>query len=463
MSRKGFRRLGWWTILVGTRRVMRSWLLSLAVVCVVIGAAKEAEAKTLNVANNGVDSLTCGDKKSPCRSISKAIANAAAGDDIIVGPGRYGDLNGNGTFELAGGEEKAEVGSGCNCMIRVNKPLTIESRDGAAATVLDAGLAGVDVVLIEPSAGGTVFGKKKKGFTLTLGGNGLDIAGGTVGVRVAGNLATVNGNKGFRVDGSGHVLTGNLASLNNQLGFSISGNGHVLSSNVANANGAGFLISSNSSNGHLLSGNIASANGGKGFIVDGGSGHVLTGNSALGNTDFGIEILVGSSVVITKNNIFGNHGSCNVGNNSGLLNNSGVTINATNNFWGAATGPGGNPADDFCSTELGSITNFAPFATKEFKVKVKILDESPSEALPVESDLSREAKRFWAEEETRVQFVDLQGHLKYDSGWQTSSMLSQLHERLPGLANGVYLYTLRERDQEGREIHREVKKSIIRR
>ncbi|MBI3460865.1 hypothetical protein HY009_08050, partial [Candidatus Acetothermia bacterium] len=249
MSRKGFRRLGWWTILVGTRRVMRSWLLSLAVVCVVIGAAKEAEAKKLFVANNGLDTLTCGDKKSPCRSISKAIANAAAGDDIIVGPGRYGDLNGNGTFELAGGEEKAEVGSGCNCMIRVNKPLTIESRDGAAATVLDAGLAGVDVVLIEPSAGGTVFGKKKKGFTLTLGGNGLDIAGGTVGVRVTGNLATVNGNKGFRVDGSGHVLTG---------------------------------------------------------------------NSALGNTDFGIEILVGSSVVITKNNIFGNHGSCNVGNNSGL-------------------------------------------------------------------------------------------------------------------------------------------------
>ena len=68
----------------------------------VSGITAIAKAKTLNVANNGVDSATCGDKNSPCRSLSKAITNASAGGKIIVGPGRYGDLDGDGTFGETG-------------------------------------------------------------------------------------------------------------------------------------------------------------------------------------------------------------------------------------------------------------------------------------------------------------------------------------------------------------------------
>ena len=65
-------------------------------------------ANTLSVANNGLDSATCGSSAAPCRSISQAIANASEGDTIVVGPGRYGDLNGNRIFGEVG-EETAAV------------------------------------------------------------------------------------------------------------------------------------------------------------------------------------------------------------------------------------------------------------------------------------------------------------------------------------------------------------------
>ena len=79
---------------------------------------------TLRVANNGSDSANCGPANAPCRSISQAISNAVPGDTIIVGPGHYGDLNGNGAFTEAG-DEFGKIGSGCQCMIHVDKPLKI--------------------------------------------------------------------------------------------------------------------------------------------------------------------------------------------------------------------------------------------------------------------------------------------------------------------------------------------------
>jgi len=156
----------------------RSVLLLLAVAGLGLGAlAGAAEAATLNVANNGVDSGTCGAAASPCRSISQAIANASAGDRIVVGPGRYGDLDGDGAFTSAG-EEAPSVA--CSCMIKVDKAVTIESRAGAGATVLDAG--GLPGTVVGILASGVVFGRAKKGFTLTGGISGLDVFSGTSGV-----------------------------------------------------------------------------------------------------------------------------------------------------------------------------------------------------------------------------------------------------------------------------------------
>ena len=50
-------------------------------------ASAAAEARTLYVANTGVDSAACGQPRNPCRSISRAIANAVPRDTIMVGPG----------------------------------------------------------------------------------------------------------------------------------------------------------------------------------------------------------------------------------------------------------------------------------------------------------------------------------------------------------------------------------------
>jgi hypothetical protein len=53
--------------------------------------------------------------------------------------------------------------------------------------------------------------------------------------------------------------------------------------------------------------------------------------------------------------------------NCGLLNSSGNSITATNNFWGAATGGGADPADEVC--DLSGSTAFLPFAQKPFTVE----------------------------------------------------------------------------------------------
>src|SRR5262245_29462563 len=112
--------------------------MRITVLALVLCLASHSFAKTLVSANNGVDSVACGVSDSPCRSISRAIANAAAGDTIVVGPGYYGDLNQDGAYDDAG-DEAGTPASGCLCVINVNKRVTLKSRDGADATFIDGG------------------------------------------------------------------------------------------------------------------------------------------------------------------------------------------------------------------------------------------------------------------------------------------------------------------------------------
>jgi hypothetical protein len=70
---------------------------------------------------------------------------------------------------------------------------------------------------------------------------------------------------------------------------------------------------------------------------------------------------------ITKNNIFANGAFAAL--NCGIRANSGATVLAPDNYWGAPTGPGGDPADATCGA--GSVT-VTPFATKPFTVKAPI-------------------------------------------------------------------------------------------
>jgi parallel beta-helix repeat protein len=310
-----------------------------------VGLCAPADAGTWYVATNGVDREACGTTAEPCRSIRQAIVLASAGDTIVVGPGRYGDLNGNGIFGEAG-EEPAEVGWGCECLVQVDKPLTLESRDGAETTVLDAGGAAISVVQL--AASGVIFGTPQHGFTLTGGARnacffgGVAVAEGTSGVRVEGNQAIANGCFGFLVrGGSGHVLRGNRAQANVGDGFLSMGDRVTVQDNAA------------------------VANGGHGFVVFGHT-HTLLGNAALGNLLAGIAVTGGTDHTITGNNLYGNNTPNVTGmSNCGLANFvAGGPLKATHNFWGAASGPGPDPADAVC--DFGGHTTVVPFAPREF-------------------------------------------------------------------------------------------------
>src|SRR5262245_45022775 len=111
-------------------KLWRSTLI--AAVLFILPTVPEASAGTVSVESFGVDTVNCGAKKTPCRSISRAIENAHPGDAIVVGRGVYGDLNSNGVL----GEPGEEVAPGCDCMIHVDKNVEIRSTDGAAVTLI---------------------------------------------------------------------------------------------------------------------------------------------------------------------------------------------------------------------------------------------------------------------------------------------------------------------------------------
>lgn len=351
-----------------------SRLVSLAIFLFI--GLSSSQATTLLVANNGTDSPTCGVPGNPCRSISRAIQNAGAGNTIIVGPGVYGDLNRNGDFTDAG-DESAEIGTGCNCIVKVDKPLTILSRDGATVTIIDAGGNTADVVTI--LADGVTFGKLKKGFTLLdAGGNGLTISNGVGRVSVVGNRSMGNTQDGFlSADGtSSNLFSGNIAVNDGQDGFGLLGDNHTLKGNAATANGgSGFNVSGTNV---VLTGNVASDNSLDGVEVSASTHSVtITHNALLSNERFGLLIAINKSATVTFNNIFGNNmvpvdvfGQTNV-TNVGLANITGTNhppLGAPDNFFGAATGPGADPADDVGDFN-GSKTATGPVATKEIKVK----------------------------------------------------------------------------------------------
>ena len=61
-----------------------------AIATVLVALASSAQAATRYVSNNGSDGPShclCGGQANPCRSISCAVHNAAAGDKVVVNPG----------------------------------------------------------------------------------------------------------------------------------------------------------------------------------------------------------------------------------------------------------------------------------------------------------------------------------------------------------------------------------------
>lgn len=328
-----------------------------------LGSVAAARGGTLHVASYGADSPACGGKTDPCRTLTQAISNAGSGDTVLVGPGRYGDVNGDGSFDDPD-DETPKVG-GCACVVSVSKPLKVLSRDGAAATVIDANGAGGDVVQI--SADGVQFGGKNKGFTVTRaenGSRGLRVA--SNGNTVAGNVATGN-TIGFGIEGSGNALTSNRATDNNIEGFLVVGSANEFADCVAARNLIGFNVAGSS---NAFRSVVAVANDAGISLL--GPDHTFTASSAISNRLTGIDAAAPSSPVITRTNLFGNGTDALLGQNCGLSLGDGVTAVATGSFWGAATGPGADPADEVC-LQGGATATTAPFATKEIKAAPKPL------------------------------------------------------------------------------------------
>lgn len=302
------------------------------------GFAVPSVAATLVVATNGSDAGSCGAPTAPCRSLSQAIANATNGDEIIVGPGTYGDVDDDGTFTSGVGDETPAGGA----MIAVTKQLSIVSRDGAAATVLRFADGGVASVAVSLSATGVAFGQRNRGFSVVG-----DNAACNVGIKSTATLSRIEGNvvtqcsRGIQATGAGAVVTHNRAIANSDLGFIVQSDGAMVTHNSAISNGGtGFIVESLS---WRMTNNVATDNGFDGTTVDGNG--QFTGNAMIGNKSCGLGIngfLVAGLVdlTITGNSFYGNLSNC------ATFNNTFTVIDARRNFWGASTGPGADPADE---------------------------------------------------------------------------------------------------------------------
>ena len=345
--------------------------LALATLCWLTAAHPASWAETLYVANNGVDTGLCGAKASPCRSISIALARAAYGATVVVGPGVYGDLNGDGVLGDSPGEEiQAED---CSCMIRIEKPVKLISSGGAEATIIDARALKNDLYTVQIFANNVTFGEAGRGFTVT-GTSGTSNANGTAyaGIYVsAGTNITVAGNQAIGISwfepnfGSYGIEIGPSAGVvqiqgNQVIGWMLAGisagpqttiSGNTIT--LTSAAGAGVITLGAKVTGNIVTGNFLGI-----YLEQGGT---VSGNAILGNYNFGVYALdaLGS---VEANNIFGN--GC------GLYANVAGQV-ADNNYWGAATGPGARPADSICAGSASAVV--APYATTPFTVKVPIV------------------------------------------------------------------------------------------
>jgi len=382
------------------------FVAGLAVLCM----AAPAVSHDLFVRNAGLDSAQCGGTQNACRTINRAIANAASGDNIWVGPGRYGDLNGDGDLDDPQEEHLEQVG-GVLCMICIKKSIHLYSLFGPEVTLITgpAFRNPIGIALVDIFASGVTIGGQGHGFTFRGGDRSVEARNGLDWVRVIGNTALQAGYAAFSFTSLGH----DLLIANNRVigaggrGFMIWGgeDGALIYRNVADGGAyAGFWVVSGNGTPHQVVENVASNNL-YGFLMEQRTvvknnsaigNHVgirlpgedsafpadtrIFGNTIAGNDYAGIEIMAASQgMAITRNNIYGNGTKgieTLVGSASGcgIVNYAagGTIVNATNNFWGSVSGPGSDPADKAgpgSGCDLGSgHTQVQPFSKTAFWV-----------------------------------------------------------------------------------------------
>jgi hypothetical protein len=385
------------------------WLAAALLVSAVMSFASAAEHKpsTFLVSMIGVDSPTCGPADNPCRSITRAIENAGEGDNVVVEPGRYGDLNRDGDQNDPGEEQTTPD----QCAVCVRKRVNVYSTHGAAVTAITH-LRGHVVTIF---ADGVNFGARDKGFTL----NGS--MGGTLTVELAGNVRVVgnvarNGGVGFFFNAERGLIhvSDNIAASNLNGGILVTtsrngGPGYVILRNntVTDTGEFGFMLDGFLP--HIATHNSVTRSGRSGVVVRNNSwvadnaftdneagvlveetgeaigGGVLGGgvrlyrNAIIGNRRAGIEFLPDNTAApnhqIHLNTIFANGTATGddpdrpAPPNCGLLNASGGFVNAARNYWGSSSGPGPDPADDAGAgpCDVSGTTRVEPYSTTRFK------------------------------------------------------------------------------------------------
>ena len=135
------------------------------------------------------------------------------------------------------------------------------------------------------------------------------------------------------------------------------GDGKTVRKNEISLCSSGISISGNS----RATGNVIV---GTAFSVEPKQTAAVVGNAFYGNR-ITVNAQPGFTGVIQKNNFVGSSDDCALTNLSGTND-----LDVTNNYWGVPTGPGPDPADDYCDF-LGTAT-VVPFATKPFGVKARV-------------------------------------------------------------------------------------------
>lgn len=365
----------------------------LAIALLLAPSAAIARGPKLFVAMDGIDTNTCGARKRPCRTISQAVASAPDGATIVVGPGRYGDLDSDGILRdhvSDIGEEEPTVCAAASCALRITKRVSVISSDGPGATVLDGGR---DLLYTVALDSGAELGRPKQGFTI-VGGEAAGVIVRGNDVRIAGNIVTANEAHGIILDvGIGAVVADNTIAGNGKLGLfakpeiddariernHIVGNGHAGDGGGIESHGSllvrGNVITASTGDGIVVAAGVASilgnrvtGNDGSGVVVEATAITSITGNALTGNTKFGVQLLPNAAAVVNENDIYGNdpHGL-----NCGILNATSMTIEGIRNFWGAASGPGAHPADATCNVLINSIVLVDPVRTKPIKLRIK--------------------------------------------------------------------------------------------
>lgn len=322
-------------------------------VALTLAIAGPIEAATLYVAHTGVDSPSCGPSDNQCRSISWAIANAAPGDTILVGPGRYGDLNKNGTL----GEPGEESGSPfCVCVLLVNKNVTVISSAGAAATFIDGTGPNVGEIVDIVTDGGT-FGQPGKGFTVAKSRLGPVQVSHGHGIVIDSTNVSVKGNRvvGLGTSGTGilqitdaPILVEGNEVVNWGIGIEARA-GTTVRKNQVSHNERGIRAVAGMIVGNLVFENSTGIHA---------SGSPTVESNGVNFNRYGIYIEVPYTGTVRKNNIFGNY--------CGLIHNAPVGLSVPNNYWGSPDGPDVPEADVVCVFPPRDTQS--PFLTKPVKV-----------------------------------------------------------------------------------------------